>query len=421
MGMQNSPNDAPRIAADALVIRVCSWNVAEIAVEDVQTSRSCVRDWLLGEGVERRRPDVIAVGLQEVDMSAKALLQERTKPGVEWAKLLTECLQGGAEKYTLVASDQLTGIALFIFAESASVYPFIDNVEVLPIRTGFFYAFGNKGALCSRFAFRRKSFCFVNCHLAAHQRRVKRRNKDHHRILKHATFQREPARLLAHDTVFWFGDLNYRLEMTRDEVISKYCQEGGFTGPPVDELLEDQLMLQMKVRRAFAHFTESKIMFPPTYKMKPTALNEYLAARSPAYCDRILFTTSIKKDQDSPLRPPSKSDITSASSCSSSSRDSDDGVVDVDTVFCVVCRSPQSTRLAELRKSGWKCFECVGKKSKRSRWVDFDEQSSASMVHPRDLYPRLAVACVEYCSDPSLNVSDHRPIHGLFAVPGVFS
>lgn len=47
---------------------------------------------------------------------------------------------------------------------------------------------GNKGAIVTRFLIHNSSFCFVNCHLAAHQNQVSARNNDILSILREVSF-----------------------------------------------------------------------------------------------------------------------------------------------------------------------------------------------------------------------------------------
>jgi hypothetical protein len=64
-----------------------------------------------------------------------------------------------------------------------------------------------------------------------------------------------------YDYVFWFGDLNYRVNGTRAMV------ENLIKGERMEVLLgNDQLYHEMKLGRAFAGFWESEIDFSPTIK-----------------------------------------------------------------------------------------------------------------------------------------------------------
>jgi len=77
------------------------------------------------------------------------------------------------------------------------------------------------------------------------------------------------------DTVFWFGDLNFRIDPD--------------TG-------QDQLAECMKRRLCFEDFHEQKIGFMPTYKFNPNSkiYDTSRALRQPSYTDRILYKSKAQ-------------------------------------------------------------------------------------------------------------------------------
>lgn len=94
------------------------------------------------------------------------------------------------------------------------------------------------------------------------------RIEDYHSIIKSQTFRKEKiSSILDHDLVFWFGDLNFRLEVdsfSTNEIISLVSQND------LKLLLEkDELNQTISNSKAFAGFSECKISFNPTYKFKP--------------------------------------------------------------------------------------------------------------------------------------------------------
>eukprot|EP01130_Rhizamoeba_saxonica_P009304 TRINITY_DN3776_c0_g1_i1.p1 TRINITY_DN3776_c0_g1~~TRINITY_DN3776_c0_g1_i1.p1 ORF type:complete len:514 (-),score=125.63 TRINITY_DN3776_c0_g1_i1:42-1454(-) len=98
-----------------------------------------------------------------------------------------------------------------------------------------------------------------------------------------------------HDVVFWFGDLNYRIDLPDEEVKEAIAEENW------DLLLEaDQLKQQMSLGNVFDDdWVEADIAFAPTYKYDPhtTIYDTSDKKRIPAWCDRILW----KSDYVSPL------------------------------------------------------------------------------------------------------------------------
>jgi len=89
--------------------------------------------------------------------------------------------------------------------------------------------------------------------------------------------------------VFWCGDLNYRIESTREDVIRVVNEN------KLEELHDlDQLNNERKSGRVFANFTEGPISFTPTYKFDNNQPHTYYSEsknRVPAWCDRLLWSS----------------------------------------------------------------------------------------------------------------------------------
>ena len=87
--------------------------------------------------------------------------------------------------------------------------------------------FRTKGAVAAAFLLFGTSFLFVNSHLTAHQDNARDRIKDLRKINAMLSLPKElPIRRAKHldisdkfDCVFWAGDLNFRLEQSREVVI----------------------------------------------------------------------------------------------------------------------------------------------------------------------------------------------------------
>lgn len=90
---------------------------------------------------------------------------------------------------------------------------------------------------------------------------------DYHTIINSQTFRKEKiSSILDHDLVFWFGDLNFRLEadsFSTNEIVSLVSQND------LKPLLEqDELNRTISSQKAFKEFSECKISFKPTYKFR---------------------------------------------------------------------------------------------------------------------------------------------------------
>ncbi|KAI1980504.1 hypothetical protein LOZ53_006633 [Ophidiomyces ophidiicola] len=170
--------------------------------------------------------DIFALGLQEiVDVSSPA---ETLRPYVDpapsnrWKDAVQKALPPG---YTLVSSQQLTGLLLLVYA-SDLIAPSISSVSSTSVETGLMGYMGNKGAVATRIVLGGTTrVVFVNCHLAAGAEKasIDRRNWDASQVLMRTRFDpvdEEDDHLFStpnqdlgdEDFAFWFGDLNYRLD-----------------------------------------------------------------------------------------------------------------------------------------------------------------------------------------------------------------
>ena len=160
-----------------------------------------------------------------------------------------------------------------------------------------------------RFIIDDSSVCFVNCHLAAGQPHITHRNNDIATILESAALPPElndavrrdyfvgggdGSMVLDHEICIFNGDMNYRIDLPRETVLSAIRRND------LEKLLEhDQLLVQRRKNPGFRlrPFSEPPITFLPTYKYN-VGSEEYDTSekkRTPAYCDRIYYRGAIGK------------------------------------------------------------------------------------------------------------------------------
>ncbi|KAI1331991.1 type II inositol-1,4,5-trisphosphate 5-phosphatase [Xylariaceae sp. FL0255] len=137
----------------------------------------------------------------------------------KWQDALEAALPKG---YTLVASQQLIGLLLLIYA-SPEIAPTISNESTISVGTGLLYYMGNKGAVVSRIVLGdTTSLVFANSHLASghDQSSLDRRCWDYNKIVTQTKFapivyqgveEEEGQKIGDEDFCFFFGDLNFRL------------------------------------------------------------------------------------------------------------------------------------------------------------------------------------------------------------------
>ncbi|KUF92122.1 hypothetical protein AM588_10003464 [Phytophthora nicotianae] len=279
---------------------------------------------------------IVAVGSEEcVNSIAKSVVFTSKKT---WEDQLRNTL---GEDYILVASHALTAIHNVVFVHT-SVLPLLGNIRSDAVATGLGNQLGNKGGVGIAFTVGYTSFAFVNCHFDAHQRNVSKRNGNFHRINHELKLSPSAATSLSltnemavaplilgspnsnglqglgrtsvnrfsmptvvngvsagskrtvseiFDRVFWYGDLNYRINGTRrmvDTLLLRNQYEVLYAN--------DQLQREMKVGNVFPHFREGQLHFRPTYKFdkRSDVYDTSSKQRIPSWTDRVLYLSNDK-------------------------------------------------------------------------------------------------------------------------------
>nr|XP_045612351.1 synaptojanin-1-like isoform X2 [Procambarus clarkii] len=251
-----------------------------------------------------KTPDVFAIGFEEiVDLNATNIVQNTqwSENAASWGKELQKVISRD-EKFVMVTWSQLVGVALFVFVNEKHANH-VRHVSVESVKTGMQGATGNKGGVGIRLVVRNTSMAFVCSHFAAGQKEVNERNNDYDSIARKLIFPLGMP-LWAHDYVFWCGDFNYRINLTRDEVVD-YVQRQEWS-----VLLQyDQLKLSFDEGKCFKGFVEGDINFAPTYKYDLFS-DDYDTSdklRIPAWTDRVLFwRRQYAKDKDNPNWSPGR-------------------------------------------------------------------------------------------------------------------
>ncbi|KAI9728976.1 MAG: inositol polyphosphate 5-phosphatase [Chrysothrix sp. TS-e1954] len=234
-------------------------------------------------------PDIVAVGFQEiVELSPQQIMATDPSRRQAWEKAVKRTLNAAArarslEEYVLLRGGQLVGASLSIFVK-VSLLPHIKNVEGSLKKTGMSGAAGNKGAVAIRIDLDATSICFVTAHLAAGFSNYEERNRDYWTISQGLRFPRHGA-IEDHDAVIWLGDFNYRIGLSHEKAKNLAANRD------YERLYEnDQLNLQMVAGLTFPHFSEYRLLFPPTYKydLNTDNYDSSEKARIPAWTDRIL-------------------------------------------------------------------------------------------------------------------------------------
>lgn len=125
----------------------------------------------------------------------------------------------------------------------------------------------------------------MNCHLAHGQSNSQKRFGEIKTIYGTYTSEAKEKIVAEHDIKFLFGDLNFRVEMSKEHACLLARQE------EYTEMLKyDQLLTQSSECSYLPQLSEAPIKFPPTYKFAKNTSYYDLDKRPPAWCDRILWS-----------------------------------------------------------------------------------------------------------------------------------
>ncbi|XP_042417913.1 type I inositol polyphosphate 5-phosphatase 2-like isoform X1 [Zingiber officinale] len=200
--------------------------------------------------------------------------------------------------YVRVVGKQMVGIYISVWVRR-TLRRHVNNLKVSPVGVGLMGYMGNKGSVSVSMTLFQTRVCFVCSHLTSGNKEgdQQRRNSDVFDILQRTRFRsvvdadHQPQTIPSHDRIFWFGDLNYRLNLPDAEVRALVARKSW------DELMNyDQLSNELRIGRIFDGWKEGSVNFPPTYKYERNSTRyvgeiarEGEKKRSPAWCDRILW------------------------------------------------------------------------------------------------------------------------------------
>ncbi len=178
---------------------------------------------------------------------------------------------GPSGPYQFLVKERLLGLYVAIFVHKDAAH-LVDGHDKDYVPAGLVGGrVGNKGGIGVSLNMCGHRLLFVNSHLAAHTRRMEARMANVEKIRNELHLQSflpptDPSNQAEDiedrfDTVFWFGDLNFRLDVSRlhaDWLINRreYKQALEF----------DQLRNVMHQGDLFAGYHEGPIDFPPTFK-----------------------------------------------------------------------------------------------------------------------------------------------------------
>lgn len=270
-----------------LTMFVGTWNAAES-----KTVPANLNDFFLPEVVENL-PDIYVITVQENSFDKW-----------EWSVKLQETL---GPSHVLFCAQEHGSLLIDVFVKRELIWH-LSVAESATVTTRAFKQWKTKGAVAVSFTLFGTSFLFIGSHLKAHHGRLKERLQDCEAISKglnlprqviHEKYLRHSDVTTRFDAVFWFGDLNFRLSRTREQVFQLIdgAKDSAAEASIYEALLKhDELLVERNSGAVFHDFQEGRITFPPSFKydIDSDVYDSSAKQRVPAYTDRVLFRSKKK-------------------------------------------------------------------------------------------------------------------------------
>lgn len=369
LGSQQSqhPSDDfsdPEIATDELKLLVCSWNVGNSPppkllddwipqdgvgfdlvvcglqestfsskkhIKKIDSAKSKLMMNRRGTNEEREERENND-RREEEEYQSRRDARESADEKLDRQKLVRQLQAQLGPRFNTVASTHLWQMRLIVFARD-NLREQVTDVSIAEEATGVGHVVGNKGGLFASFKVGNTSLCFVSCHLAAHEAEKfqRRRNADCAEIIRgcsHAHLKEKAPHIpkkrpLAKKSnladrkkvvpeltdhyhhAFWFGDLNYRIDLAlAQNPHHTAIGEGGKHNHKnhfrqVQELIDaenwpalhaaDGLNSELAQHKVLSGWTAATPNFAPTFKLHRGQVGHYKDHRIPSYCDRVLW------------------------------------------------------------------------------------------------------------------------------------
>ena len=276
-------------------VHVVTWNVASALPSPHEIESLFLPQESLMLSDLYNTTDMVVVGLQE----AYQKVQEAVSSSIPLVGKdpLVEAFSAflSQKGFTRLSYSRMLGVLNMVFVKRPLLC-YIKNVATCTTKTGFGGWVGNKGASSIRFTLGEIGICFTNCHLVPHPENNDKRVIELQDIFESQVFEtaRLPlTRLLDHDVLILFGDLNFRLEGKEFDDVVKVLEKHRYEDlMQFDQLRIEQIKGEESPSRLY-NFMEMSIDFPPSYKYEPKTdtFDNGGKGRAPAWCDRILWRT----------------------------------------------------------------------------------------------------------------------------------
>ena len=254
-----------------------------------------LKEWLLpGITDPADFPHIFVIGLQSIMPNKGSRWNKNADRLAFMQNNIMTVLNTHASRaeYTLVRQTDQHGLVILLIAKS-EVQTRMFDVSMAAVKAPIANPSGNKGAVAVRFGFEDSTFIFLNCHLCGGK--DMRNVEERHAQLGQLTnmvykgdrgTQYHGYQLENHNVKVLFGDLNFRVNMPKPDMIGQIKQKNY---QPM--MARDELYMHGMQSKVLKDYQEGQLLFDPTYKYDMGTANYDVNPRKvPAWTDRVLFS-----------------------------------------------------------------------------------------------------------------------------------
>ena len=235
--------------------------------------------------IKKKNPDLVILGFQEL-MELKISyknLKSMVKPDElvqKWSFLFLEKLS----EYNIFHQQNMLGLQTFILVHKKNNKPFLKDFDQIKIGV---MNLGTKGATFTVIEINDIYLEFFNIHLSAGYGDEARKNRkdDLNAILN---FKKENLFLKNIDYSFIFGDSNFKVNASKQEIINVFRQKMNCY-----RFFSDREEGNFYLDNNNFEYKESEIEFPPTYKYNHKKQCFHDSERTPSWTDRIFYNSKL--------------------------------------------------------------------------------------------------------------------------------
>ena len=277
---------------DKLKVYIATWNICAFNKEkSFDESKLNLTELLFptkfGDVIsEDNRPDLFIIGFQEV-VKLKTSNAIKTLSADNYNFWLHFIEKQIGPNYAKLDKIEMYGILLLAFIKK-EYKPYLRMIDEQRLKTGFHGLCGNKGSCVLQFEIFDTKFGFSNGHYACGEENNEKRKNDLKAVIsaKNEISDNFPKNFIANDCWFIFGDLNFRIELPKEDCMFYIDKRN------IIELRKHDQLLNLLKEKSVINAKEAEINFLPTFKLIKGTNDYNLQKRVPSWCDRIIYSNT---------------------------------------------------------------------------------------------------------------------------------